>query len=442
MAFRLNFGQFVRDAPPGLPAPSVSPELLAQQAAQPAEVPHGIQLAAGWIWRLLVICAGLYLFWRILGELSEVVIPLVLAVLLTAALWPVKSFLQLRGLPRWLAVVLSLLLLLGIVLGIFTLVGTQIAEQSSSLAAAAVESYQQFMNWLGNGPLHLQQAQIDTYTNNVTEWAKGQQSAAADYAAAAGTQVSRFLAGTALALFALFYFLFEGRTMTRLGFQLVPRGSRARIEDACQRGWVALVSYVRAAIIVAAVDGIGAGLGALLVGSNLWLAIGALTFLCAFVPLLGAFVSGLVATSVVLLTLGPVKAIIMLVIFVAVMEIEAHVLQPFLLGKAVSIHPLAVLYGIAVGTIVGGILGALFAVPLMAFGNAFVRALASHGVPESDPDKPPATDDLPDPDEVEAEKREVKIDDLPPGPEAMAAVMEASAQEGTLPDPPVTRNKP
>ena len=438
MAFRLNFGHFVRQAADDPAAPTVSPELLAQQAAQPAEVPPGIQLAAGWIWRLLVIGAGLFVFWRILGTLSEVVIPLVLALLLTAALWPVKSFLQLRGLPRWLAVLLSLLLLVGIVVGILALVGTQIAEQSSSLAKAAVESYQQFMTWLGNGPLHLQQAQIEAYTERVVEWAKGQQSAAADYAAAAGTQASHFVAGMALALFALFYFLFEGRSMSHTGFQLVPRGSRARIEDACLRGWTALVSYVRAAIIVAAVDGAGAGLGALLVGSNLWLAIGALTFICAFVPLLGAFVSGLVATSVVLLTLGLWKAVIMLVVFVAVMEIEAHALQPFLLGKAVSIHPLAVLYGIAIGTIVGGILGALFAVPLMAFGNAFIRALASHRDPESDPDKPPATDELPDADEVAA-KDQPKIDDLPPGPEAMAAVMEASAMEGTLPDIPAPK---
>ena len=107
----------------------------------------------------------------------------------------------------------------------------------------------------------------------------------------------------------------------------------------------------------------------------MWLAIGALTFLCAFVPLVGAIIAGVVATGVVLVTLGWVKAIIMLAVFVGVLELEGHVMQPFLLGKAVSIHPLAVLYGIAVGTIVAGIVGALFTVPLLAFGNAFIRAL-------------------------------------------------------------------
>jgi predicted PurR-regulated permease PerM len=154
-----------------------------------------------------------------------------------------------------------------------------------------------------------------------------------------------------------------------------------------------MVSYVRAAVTVAAVDGLGALIGAAAVGSSMWLAIGALTFLCAFVPLVGAIIAGVVATGVVLVTLGWVKAIIMLAVFVAVLELEGHVMQPFLLGKAVSIHPLAVLYGIAVGTIVAGIVGALFTVPLLAFGNAFVRALNAPEpvavVPVDVPESPP-----------------------------------------------------
>lgn len=396
MAFRLRFDQFVRE--PDQTGPSIAPGLLAREAAkeaaQPASVPDGLQLLAGYVWRILVVCAGLYLLWVVMGQLTEVLIPLFLALLLTAALWPVKTWLQRRGMPRGLAVTATLLLLVGLVVGIFTLVGTQIASQSSSLADASVASYEQFMRWLGDGPLHLHHDQIAAYTDKATQWAKGQQSAFGGYAAAAGTQVGHFFAGIALALFALFYFLFEGQSFARMGLGLVPRSSRARIADACQHGWVAIVSYVKAAIIVAAVDGLGAGIGALLVGSDLFLAIGALTFLCAFVPLLGAFFSGLVATSVVLLTLGWFKAIIMLVVFVAVMEIEAHVLQPFLLGKAVSIHPLAVLYGIAVGTILGGIIGALFAVPLMAFGNAFFRALGSHRRGGADVAEEPVEEDL------------------------------------------------
>lgn len=407
MAFRLPHHTSASKKSPSTaaedqPGSPITRGMLAAEAAVPGEVPHGVQLAAGWFWRLLVIAAGLCGVWFLLQGLSEVMIPLFVALLFTAALWPLKSWLQQKGLGRGLSAGLSLLALVGLVLAIFSLVGAQIASQSSSLADASVKSYEQFMNWLASGPLQLHEAQIDAWTQKGIEWAKSQQSLVTGYAAAAGAQLGHFFAGIALALFALFYFLYEGRTFARAGFALAPRGSRARIADACQRGWVSLVSYVRAAVIVAFVDGLGAGVGAALVGSDLFLAIGALTFLTAFVPLLGAFVAGLVATSVVLLTLGWVKALIMLGIFVAVMELEAHVLQPFLLGKAVSIHPLAVLYGLAVGTILAGVVGALFAVPILAFGNAFAKAWASHGHPEME--APPAELETPGADDEVEQK--------------------------------------
>ena len=122
---------------------------------------------------------------------------------------------------------------------------------------------------------------------------------------------------------------------------------------------------MRAAVTVAAIDGVGAGLGALILGSNLWVAITAFTFVCSFIPLLGALIAGTVAVVVTLVTLGWVKAIVMLVIFVLVMNIEANVLQPLLLGRAVEIHPLLVLLGISAGAIVAGVAGALFAIPLI-----------------------------------------------------------------------------
>lgn len=403
---------------------------LAPTPASALEVPRGLRLAADWVWRLMVVAAGIWLFWTVMTTLSEVLIPLFVALLLTAAFWPLKSWLQARGMGRLPAVIICFLVLFGLVTSIFSFVGAQIASQSSQLATEAVASYHQFMDWLVTGPLRLEQGQIDALTEKVTELAKNSQSNAAGYATAAGAKLGHFLAGIALALFALFYFLFEGRSFARGGFHVVPRGVRAQVEDAALRGWISLVAYVRAAIIVAAVDGIGAGIGALLVGSNLFLAIGALTFITAFVPLLGAFTAGLVATSVVLVTLGWVKALIMLGIFVLVMEVEGHVLQPFLLGRAVSIHPLVVLYGLAIGMILGGIVGGLFTVPLMAFGNAFFRSLAA----SREADKPDVTDELPVPADDRVDADEVKVDDLPPGREAIAAVMEASAQEGKLPD--------
>lgn len=339
-------------------------------------VPAGLRTATDWTWRLLVLSAGIWLLWQVMTALSQVLIPLFLAVLLAAALWPLAERLVARRVPRGIAAGLCLLLLGLIVAIIFGFVGSQIASQWTQLGNEAKNSYHQFMNWLADGPLGISHAQVDVWMDKATAWAKGSQSQLAGYATSAGTGVSHFAAGIALALFALFYFLYEGRSFARMSMRAIPVGVRPRVADAFLGGWHSLVAYVRAAVIVAFVDGLGAGLGALLIGSNLWLAIFALTFITAFVPLLGALTAGLISTAVVLVTLGWVKALIMLAIFTAVMQLEGHVLQPFLLGRAVAVHPLAVLYGLAIGMIVGGIVGGLFAVPIMAFGNAFLRSLS------------------------------------------------------------------
>ena len=357
------------------PAPAAAEAVPASSGASPDLVPAGIRTAAGWSWRLLLIAGLVYLLWFIVSRLSEVTIPLFVALLFTAALWPLKSWLVRHRVPRGLAVLASLLTVVVIIFGILSLVGAQIVSQWDALSTEAVNSFNQFLNWLANSPLHVTDANIDVWIQAARTWANTSQSAITSYAASIGVSVGHFLAGTALAIFAFVYFLLDGPHLARAVSGVIPQRSRPRIMAAAQSGWTAMVAYVRAAVTVAAVDGLGALVGAAAVGSTMWLAIGALTFLCAFIPLVGAIIAGVVATGVVLVTLGWVKAIIMLAVFVAVLELEGHVMQPFLLGKAVSIHPLMVLYGIAVGTIVAGIVGALFTVPILAFGNAFIRAL-------------------------------------------------------------------
>ena len=350
---------------------------------EPGTVPDGVRVAAGWAWRLLVLGALVYYIAHILAVLSEVTIPLVVALLLTAAFWPLKNSLVGLGVGRGQAAGLCLIALALLVVGIIFLVSVQITAQWTELSRSAVSSFNKLIGWLQDGPFHITNSQIDGWLTELNNWVSSSQGTIASYATAVGSQVSHFLAGTVLALFGMFYFLYEGPRLAGALSILIPARSRRRITDAAGHGWVSLVSYVRAAVIVAAVDGLGALIGALAVGSTTWLAIGALTFLTAFVPLVGAFFAGTVATTVVFVTLGPVRAIIMLGVFVAVMEIEGHVLQPFLMGRAVSLHPLAVLFGIATGVILGGIVGALFTVPFMAFTNAFSRALPASRPPRT-----------------------------------------------------------
>ncbi|OIJ75225.1 AI-2E family transporter [Cutibacterium avidum] len=339
----------------------------------------------------MVIAAFIYGLYQVLHAASEVSVPVAVALMLTAAMWPLANWLSRHHIHRGIASGICLLLLIILVGGVFTLVGAQIAMQWRELGNQAVASFKQALAWLANSPLHTDKAQLNDLMHKAEAAMAGSQGRIASTAAAAGTQIGRFAAGLVLALFATFFFVYEGDKLAEKSAVLIPREHRAKILDAAKRGWVALVAYVRAAVIVAFVDGLGAGIGAAIIGSSMSVAIGALTFILAFVPIVGALTAGVVAVGVVLVTLGFFKAVIMLIVFVAVMQIEGHVLQPFLLGKAVSIHPLIVLVGIAVGAIISGIVGALFAIPIVAFGVAFIKALS----PETPAEEvPPSQDDL------------------------------------------------
>lgn len=342
----------------------------------PDAIPQGLRAAAGWSWRVLVIGVLVYVLARVLGAISEVSIPVAVALMLSAALWPLANLLARHKVPRALASGICLLALVVVIGGIFTLVGAQIASQWPVLSEQSVASFKQVTGWLDKGPLHIGSDQINQLIAQAESWAKGSQGRIAGWAAAAGSGVGRFVTGLVMALFAMFFFIYQGSSISSSISVLIPRAARPRIMDAARKGWVALVGYVRAAVIVAFVDGLGAGIGAAIIGSGVAVAIGALTFVLAFVPIAGALIAGVISVAVVLVTLGFLKAVIMLIIFVAVMELESHVLQPFLLGKAVSIHPLAILLGIAIGSVIAGIVGALFAIPLVAFGVAFAKALA------------------------------------------------------------------
>src|SRR3712207_6037095 len=163
--------------------------------------------------------------------------------------------------------------------------------------------------------------------------------------------------------------LFPYTTLFRSLVGLFPRDSRAYLDEAARRAWRTLISYVRATVAVALVDAVGIGIGLAVLGVPLVIPLAALVFLGAFIPIIGSFLAGSVAVLVALVAVGPIKALIALAIVVLVMQLEGHVLQPLLLGRAVHVHPLAVVLSIASGLLVAGIFGALIAVPTVACAN-------------------------------------------------------------------------
>lgn len=337
--------------------------------------PKALKLGAAWSWRFLVIAGAIFVLWQLGSYLSVVVVPVILAVMITAGLAPMqRAFIKWRW-PTWLAALAPMLIVFLIFCGLVTLVGAQIAGQWEMLVDKAVVGFGSVVKWLGEGPLHVSQEQLNGWLNQAIEAANNSRKQIASAAASAGSGIGKFFAGAATCIFATFFFMKDGRRIMNRAARRLPHYAQKSFVPAVRNGWKSLVVYMRAAVIVAGIDGVGAGIGALVLGSNMWLAILVLTFICSFVPLVGAFVAGTIATVVVLVTLGFWKAVIMLVVFVAVMSIESHVLQPMILGRAAEIHPLLVLLGIAVGSILAGIAGALFAIPLVAFLSGMVREL-------------------------------------------------------------------
>lgn len=362
-----------------------------RNAALDRAVPWPVQVAAGWSWRALVIGVAVVAVGWVLTHFRDVTIPFAVALLLAALLQPLIGRLTRWGWPRGLAVALGLVGGLLVVVGVLTLIVWQIVDRSKELADSTVAGFEQLLAWLSQGPLGITQDQIDGWIAQLTQIVSQSQSVIAGYAAAAGASVGNFFAGLAIALFTLFFLLYEGDKIWAFGLRFVPKVAKTRVDVAARTGWRSLIAYVRATVIVAFVDAVGVLVAALILQVPLAPALAALVFIGAFVPIVGALVTGTVAVAVALVTLGWVQALIMLGAIILVMQLEGHFLQPFLLGKAVALHPLAVILGLAVGITIGGIVGGLFAIPVIAFTNTFVGALtrpaavAASIEPEPDP---------------------------------------------------------
>lgn len=340
-----------------------------------AAVTPGVLIASTWAWRLVAIAVGAVALGWVLRYLSEVVIPVVVGVLFTALLVPVVNRLQRWGLKRGLAAGLTLLGAIVVVAGLLTLVGTQIGNSFSDLSDQVGEGIARLRD-LARVSFGVTDADIHSALQSAKDALSS--SGLGTKAAQIGTSVTHFAAGAFIALFATFFFLFEGEQIWCWLVRLMPRRARDRTDSSGRRAWLSLTAYVRATIIVAFVDAIGITLGAWGLQLPLVAAIGILVFVGAFIPIVGAFVSGLVAVLVALVAQGPVSALIMLLVVLAVQQIESHVLQPFLLGRLVRVHPLAVILSIAAGVVIAGIVGALVAVPIAAMVNAIVHHLAGH----------------------------------------------------------------
>lgn len=341
-----------------------------------AAVPRGLRIATAYSWRLIVVAAAVGVGVWLVIQLKLLVIPLLVAILVTALLWPAFTWMLRHRVPRWLAIVIAVVGTLAIVSGLLWLVGWQIVRQWDSVQASTVAAMAQFRQYLIDGPLHLSAQQIDDLL--AQGWALVQEQAELLWsgALAIGTTIGHVATGGILALFILLTLLADGAGIWRWTLKLFPKKARPAADGAGRAGWITVVNYARTQLLVATIDAVGIGLGAALLGVPLAIPVAVLVFLGAFVPIVGAVVTGAVAVFLALVYNGPWIALWMLVVVLGVQQLEGHVLQPLLMGSAVKVHPLAVVLVVAGGAMIAGIPGALFAVPLAAFVNVVAVYLA------------------------------------------------------------------
>jgi predicted PurR-regulated permease PerM len=385
-------------ASPASPGPVASPSATVVGAEPPAamhnstssrddaEVPHALRIAAAWSWRLIVVGIVAWALLMIVGTIRIVIIPLAVALLLSALLAPAVGWLLKARFPRSLATGVVLVGGLAAMIGTLTLVVNEFIQGVPELTEKSSQGVRQIQNWLKTGPLHLSDSQLNRYIDEAQGWINGNTSKVTSGALSTAATLAEVLTGTILVLFATFFFLRDGSRIWRFLVRLLPVAARWKVDDAGRASWSTLGAYVRATVLVAFIDAVGIGIFLVVFDIPFAFPLAALVFLGAFIPIVGAALSGGVAVLVALVDSGPIKALIILGVVIGVQQLEGHVLQPLIMGRAVAIHPLAVIIGIAAGVVLAGITGALVAVPLIAVLNTAVRRLAARTVPDTPPD--------------------------------------------------------
>ncbi|RYV50527.1 AI-2E family transporter [Pengzhenrongella frigida] len=354
-------------------SPSPSPNPL------DAALPRSVQLSAAWSWRLLLIAAATAAGLWLLAFFKVIAVSVTVALLLSVLLAPVARWLRRRvRFSRVAASATSVVGLLVVVGGLLTLAGSSIANGFADLADQASAGIDTLVSWLSTGPLQISAEQIEVYRDQISTSVSDNASSLLSGALSVTTTLGHVGAGALITLFCTLFFLIDGRQIWSWLIGLLPKSARERTHEAGRRGLVALGAYTRTQILVALVDAVGIGIGAAILQVPLALPLATLVFLGSFIPIVGALVSGSVAVLVALVAHGPVIALAMFAVVLLVQQIEGHLLQPLLMGHAVSLHPVAVLLAVAAGTLAAGIVGALFAVPIAAVVNTVLLYLNGH----------------------------------------------------------------
>jgi putative heme transporter len=345
------------------------------QRPPPAAYPgRTLRLAGDYAWRLLAIGTVGYFALRVLLHLGLVVVPFLVSLLVTALLHPLLAFLRRRGMARGPATLATVLMAIVVLGGVLTLVVVRAAEQAPQLGNEVNNLIPHIKRWLITGPLRLNPTTVNNLSRDLTGQITKNSSLIASTALSTGKTALDVLGGIALVIFSTIFLLYDGQRVWDFLIKGAPEAVRPNVDAAGRAAWNTLSDYVRGTLVVAAFHGIVILVTLSILGVPLAFPLAVLVALGSFIPLVGAVVTGALAVGVAALSQGWVAAVIVAAVLVLNNQIEAHALQPFVVGRYVRVHPLAVVLALATGGLLFGIFGAIIAVPTVACANSAIRA--------------------------------------------------------------------
>jgi predicted PurR-regulated permease PerM len=331
-----------------------------------SQVPHLLQQAAAWSWRLILVAIVIYFAFKVAAALRLVVLPLIAATLLTALLQPVTGRLRRMGMPRLAATWCTLLAAIIVLAGLGTLTANRVSAEYPQLADEVKHTAAQVQKSLAGPPFHLSSARLQRYSNEFVNYLAQHKGDVAGTVITGGRIFLEVATGLVLTAFITFFLLKDGdRIWSFVLSGLRPR-ARQRADKASAAGWQTLENYVRGTTLIAAIHAVFIGVALWALGVPLLFPLVILVFLAAFIPLVGILVVGALAVLITLGTKGWIAAVILIAVFLVENQIEGHLLQPLVVGRLVRLHPLAIILVLAVGGIVAGVPGAIVAVPTAA----------------------------------------------------------------------------
>ncbi|AGP31203.1 AI-2E family transporter [Corynebacterium terpenotabidum] len=321
---------------------------------------------SGWCLRFLVIAAATYVLWIISAKLWVGILPVILSIIVCTALWPLVNLLRRWHFPNALAVVTAMLVFFGVFAGIIAAIAPSVVVQSAELVDKGTEGVEQIQDWVAGPPLELQNDQIDNAIDQATNWLQERTDQITQTAVAGVSAVTSGIVTLVVVLVLTFFFLKDGEKFLPMIRRTSGRRIGWHITEALTRCWNTLGGFIRTQAVVSFIDSFFIGLGLFILGVPLAGPLAIITFFAGFIPIVGAFTAGALAVLVALVGNDFTTALIVLLIVLAVQQLEGNVLSPILQSRAMNLHPVLVLLSVTVGSTLWGIIGAFLAVPVTA----------------------------------------------------------------------------